>query len=166
MPARVDVLTYRAALAFCDAPQPATPDAARFSLQHAVAVAIVRGAPGIADFEGDMLDHPAVAALRTRITLHCDPELDMAFPGRLTASVTITDAHGRVRMADCPAAWGDPENPMSVADLDAKFRANAAHGGLETAAADAIIDAVRRLDRAPTLDSFADALTCAVAPFG
>lgn len=42
--ARVQVATYAAGLAFCDAPRPASDHAARFSLQHAVAVTLLRGA--------------------------------------------------------------------------------------------------------------------------
>ncbi|MGB3553281.1 MAG: MmgE/PrpD family protein, partial [Jannaschia sp.] len=45
-PDALELRTYGAALAFCDAPRPETDDEARFSLQHAVAVTLIHGPPG------------------------------------------------------------------------------------------------------------------------
>ncbi|MFN7175143.1 MAG: hypothetical protein ACK4MT_10690, partial [Thermaurantiacus tibetensis] len=36
-------------------------------------------------------------------------------------------------------AWGDPENPLSAADVEAKLRALVAWGGLEAEEADAAL---------------------------
>ena len=161
---RIDIHTYQAAIDFCDAAGPTTPDAARFSLQHAVAVALSTGAPAIADFESAALNDAPIADLRRRVHLHVDPTLDAAFPQAYGARLSATDADGRVHDAACPAAWGDPENPMSEADLIAKFRANATYGGLRSEGADHILNAVLALPEAPDLSRLQTALDAALTP--
>lgn len=154
----IDIYTYHSALDFCNAPAPTTPDAARFSLQHAVATTWLRGAPAISDFEGSALKDPEIMALRSRVSLHRDANCDAAFPQAYGARVCVTLRDGRTRSAECPAAWGDPENPMSQADLIAKFRANAAHGDVDPRRASAIIEAVLKLPDAKDLTALNAAL--------
>jgi 2-methylcitrate dehydratase PrpD len=161
---RITVKTYGAALDFCDAPEPGTADAARFSLQHAVATALMRGAPSIVDFEGSALADPAIMAVRRLVQLEKDARLDAAFPQAYGAAVCLSLKNGTVYEKDCPAAWGDPENPMSRADLIAKFCGNAAYGGVGTDAADSAVNAVLGLADAPDLSDFHAAFTTALSP--
>lgn len=161
IPEQITVQTYRAAIEFCDAPDPATADEARFSLQHAVAVALAKGVPTIADFELGALGAPEITALRARVRLEVDADLDAAFPQGYGARVRIVTAEGDVRSETCPAAWGDPENPMSEADIIAKFRANAAHGDLAPHHADRLVQAVMDLPDAPDLGVLRFALSSA-----
>ena len=161
---RVEIHTYGAALAFCDAPNPRTPDAARFSLQHAVALVLSKGAPGITDFEGPALSDPRVAALRPKIHLFTEPVFDAEFPHAYGARVHLTLANGATHEAACPAAWGDPENPMSQDDLIAKFNANAVYGGVAPALADQIVASVLSLADADDLSTLHAALITALSP--
>lgn len=163
-PRRIIVQTYRAALDFCDAPAPATPEEARFSLQHAVAVALAKGAPAIADFDPDALSDPDLIALRARVQLEVAPDLDAAFPQSYGARIRIEAGDGTLQGITCPAAWGDPENPMREADIIAKFRANAAYGKLAAPQADGILQAVLTLPDAPDLSALQAAFDAAFAP--
>jgi 2-methylcitrate dehydratase PrpD len=160
----IDVYTYRAALDFCDQPTPQTSEEARFSLQHAVVMAFLKGAPAISDFDGSALNEPVVVFLRARVHLHVDVAHNDAFPREYGARVRVTLQDGQMHEAICPAAWGDPENPMSEADLIAKFRANAIHGGLAINAADGIIRAVLDLPDAQDLSALQTAFTIALPP--
>jgi len=160
----IDIHTYGPALDFCDAVDPDTPEAARFSLQHAVAVALLKGVPAIGDFEGAALTDPAVARLRRHTRLHVAPDFDAAFPCAYGARVGLTLANGSQFDAACPAAWGDPENPMSPADLITKFRANAAYGGAAAPAAELIVDAVLSLSDMDDMSALHTALTTALSP--
>jgi len=160
----VTIQTYRAALDFCDAPDPPTPEAARFSLQHAVATALLRGTPAIGDFEGANLSDPAIAALRKRTHLETDVAFDAAFPQAYGARVRLLLTNGKTCEKDCPAAWGDPENPMSKADLIAKFHTNCAYGGVTPAETDLIVDAVLALPLADDMTALHTALTTALSP--
>lgn len=161
---RVEIHTYGAALAFCDAPDPETPDEARFSLQHTAAITLLKGAPAIGDFVGAALNDPAAASLRAKIRLFIEPEFDAAFPRAYGARVHLTLTSGATHQAECPAAWGDPENPMSPVDLIAKFLANAAYGGVTPSAAEQIVETVLSLADADDLSALHTALTTALSP--
>lgn len=137
-PQSIRVETYRDSILFCDRPNPASPHDARFSLQHAVAVALRDGPPGLAAFEKSGLDDPAYAALRARVAVAEDAAFTARYPARFGARVTIVDASGATRVFEAPDAWGDAENPMAAGDVVAKFRALARAGGASDDAARAI----------------------------
>lgn len=160
----IEIDTYRAAIDFCDKPAPQTADQARFSLQHAVAMALRDGLPKISDFDGRALTDPGLAALRARVALRADPDFDAAFPADFGARVTVTTLSGAAHAATCPAAWGDPENPMSEADILAKFHANAGHARLAPYAAQALACAVMDLPGAADLTPLSRALAAALTP--
>ena len=56
-----------------------------------------------------------------RIELTIDPELDATFPGQRAARVTIATHDGRSEQYLQPTRKGDPEQPLSDAELDDKF---------------------------------------------
>ena len=139
------VETYSDALRFCDNPNPETAVAAKFSLQHAVAVVAVKGRPTLADFEPKALAR--FAELRARVVVREAADLTAAYPAHFGARVS---AGGRTVIA--ADALGDPENPISVDDLIAKLRSLVAWGGLAESEADmAIALVLESADDAPTL---------------
>ncbi|MDW8480219.1 MAG: MmgE/PrpD family protein [Xanthomonadales bacterium] len=158
--AGIEVACYAAAVAFCDRPEPASPEEARFSLQHALAARILLGEPEPAHYRGAALADPALAALRRRIRLREDEELSRAFPRRFGARVRITLADGRELAAEARDARGDPERPLAEAELIAKARRLFAEGGLSAAGAEGLIAAALTLDgrpAAPLLAAIAEA---------
>lgn len=163
-PQDVTVTTYDAAISFCDAPAPDTAHDARFSLQHCVAVALLRGAPALADFEQAARSDPDIAALRMRVQLREDPEFTRSFPARMAARVEITDSNGQQHVAECLHAPGDPEDPLSEADLQAKTLHNLRHGGATPGAASDLISTCHDLPEARDLDALRDALHVALTP--
>lgn len=138
------VETYGDALAFCNRPAPRTPGEAKFSLQHAVAVVAVRGRPALADFEPDAIADPELAAVRARVSCRVAEPFASAYPAHYGARVTAGGA-----VAEVADAWGDPERPMGLADVEAKLRALVAWGGLEAADADAALRCCAAGDAAP-----------------
>jgi 2-methylcitrate dehydratase PrpD len=156
--AEVTVATYRAALEFCDAPNPQTDHDARFSLQHCVAVALLRGAPTLADFQPGARADPNLAALRARVRLREDPEMTAAFPARMSARLTLRDLSGHVHTAACRDAPGDPEDPLPEAELRDKARRNLRSGGVAPEAAEALIDTCHALPLATDLAALRAAL--------
>ncbi len=115
---RILVETYRDALTFCDNPEPRTVAEAKFSLQHAVAIVLVRGGPRLNDFSLAAIDDPAVASMRSRIDVREDGEFTRAYPGRFGARVS----RGSTAVT-APDAWGDPENPITDEEVQDKTRA-------------------------------------------
>jgi 2-methylcitrate dehydratase PrpD len=100
---------------------PQTADQARFSLHYMVASALVYGSVRLSAFEPARLNDGATRALMKRITKALDPEVDAAFPGRRSARVTITLRDGRRFVHLQPDRKGDPELPLSDADLEGKL---------------------------------------------
>jgi 2-methylcitrate dehydratase PrpD len=126
----IDIATYVDALAFADRPHPSTDHEARFSLQHAVAVALVRGDFTLADAGASTRDEPAIVSLRSRVRVAASPRFDAAYPTRFGSAVTLhrlggTDTRSSQHAGSGPegqlaiesvsvdAALGDPEHPMS-----------------------------------------------------
>ncbi len=118
--AAVQVDAYADAVTFCDKPSPRSVIEAKFSFQHAVAVALLRGRPGLADFDPPAIADPALAALRARVTVAEDAALTRAYPLRFGAAVTVTLADGTTLREAVPDALGDPENPLDEAAIRAK----------------------------------------------
>lgn len=124
------VETYNDALVFCDKPEPKTVIEAKFSLQHSVAVVMLRGRPELADFSLDAVGDPEIAALRNRVKVGQSRTFQDNYPSRFGASVTFA---GQTETA--PDALGDPENPVGLDQLREKARALMAAGGLNEAEA-------------------------------
>lgn len=160
---RIDIYTYQAALDFCDNPTPQTSDEARFSIQHAAATAFLKGKPAISDFELTALTEPKIISLRARVHLHTDAALDAAFPSDFGARICVTSQDMQRHEVTCPAAWGDPENPMSETDLINKFVTNADHGGLTPETTDGLLHALLHLHDAHDLSALQTALTIALS---
>jgi 2-methylcitrate dehydratase PrpD len=157
-PQSIRVLAYGDAIRFCDRANPASTIEAKFSLQHAVAVTLVRGAPVLADFEPQAIQDPAVAAMRARITVQCDPEIDRAYPDRYGAALVATAADGTTLRVDAPDALGDPACPLQSDAIAAKARTLMAFGGLEDRHIEALLDAVVSLPAAKDMLSLGSAL--------
>lgn len=100
---------------------PQNADQARFSLHYMVATALVHGSVRLSAFEPDRLNDPATRSLMQRIDKALDPAVDAAFPGRRGARVTITLRDGRQLTLLQPDRKGDPELPLSDADLEGKL---------------------------------------------
>ena len=100
---------------------PQTPDQARFSLHYMVASALVHGSVRLSAFEPDRLNDPATRSLMQRISKALDAEVDAGFPGRRAARVAIRLRDGRELSLLQPDRKGDPELPLSDADLEGKL---------------------------------------------
>jgi 2-methylcitrate dehydratase PrpD len=93
---------------------------AKFSLQHAAAVCLLRGQPGLDDFDVPATQDRAVAALRAKVRLHEDDALTAVYPAHFGAAMRIGLRDGRVLQAHVTDALGDPEMPLSLAQLHGK----------------------------------------------
>jgi 2-methylcitrate dehydratase PrpD len=106
-----------------DRPEVGDGRSAKVSLQHGVAVALLQGAAGIAQFTDAAVADPHVLTLRGRVTAEDD------------ASIPVESAVVEVRLADGSSLTehvkdgrGTPGRPMSDVELDAKVSECAAFG--------------------------------------
>lgn len=116
---RVD--TYKTALDVTGNFEPRTAFEAKFSLPYVVAHALLYGAVRLNAFEDQRLADTAIRALMAKTKLVADPELTAKFPNVRAARVTVTLRDGRAVEQFAPCRKGDPEAPLTDADLNDKF---------------------------------------------
>ncbi|NQY95729.1 MAG: MmgE/PrpD family protein [Henriciella sp.] len=136
--APIRVETYLDALKFCDRSRPQTVIEGKFSLQHAVAVSLARGAPSLEHFELNALNDPDLATLRARVRVESSAEFDSVYPAHFGARVSLGDQS--VTIED---AMGDPENPVSETQIKDKARMLMQAGGVSDAIARNFIEKIQ-----------------------
>ena len=126
--------------------RPNTPYAALFSLPFCLAVNVVKGRAALEDFEEERLNDPRVLELAGKV--RCSGVDSARFPKYLHGGVRMTLRDGRVLAREEPVNWGNPENPMTWEDVEAKFRGNARRV-LSESGVNAAVKAVLSFEAAP-----------------
>jgi 2-methylcitrate dehydratase PrpD len=145
-------------------PAPTTTDDAQYSLPYGVAAALVFDRVGAEEVDAAAIRDPRVVRLLDAIVLAEDADFSQRFPAERWARLRITLADGRTVTSEPARARGNPENPLSDAELIAKYRALAVPvlGSARAARIEAIIDALPT--DAVALPSLLDALLDAASP--
>jgi 2-methylcitrate dehydratase PrpD len=142
-----------------DHPTPATTEQAQYSLPFPVAAAVLKGSRGDDGWYGlgpdDMLEEalgdPEVRRLATAVRLVEAADLTMAFPERFLARVTMTLVDGRTLVSPDTTFRGELDDPLTDADLSAKYRWLAA-ALLEEDRVDALEAAAWSIADAPSIE--------------
>lgn len=132
---------------------------AQFSAPFAAAVALVRGAAGLAEYAQASVDDPAIRDLMARADCFRDPSLDAVYPQRWPAMAEIRLRDGRTVATRVEHAKGEPENPVPRAELVAKF-ASLVCDLLSPAEAHALAQRILHLDDTCDLGAVLALLTC------
>ncbi len=103
---------------------PATDSHGRVSLQYSIAETLVRGSLGKSAYSAESLRDAEILALARKVRYHVDPTYPG--PGRFKGAVQVTMNDGRVVEEIEEYNRGSAENPMTYAELRAKFDENAA----------------------------------------
>jgi 2-methylcitrate dehydratase PrpD len=149
---KIHIGTYSAALEVAGYETPSTPAEGRFSVKYTVATALTHGSVRLAAFEPERLNDPATRALMKKIDLSVDAGLDAAFPGQRAARITIDTRDGRRGEYLQPTRKGDPEAPLTDAELEHKYLELAVPViGVESAAA--LLKKLWNLDAMTSLDT-------------
>lgn len=122
---------------------PATQAHCRVCLQYTMAEALYAGSLGKNAYSDAMRLNPDVLALARKVEYSVDPTFPG--PGRFKGAVRVTLKDGRVLEEIEEYNRGSAENPMSEAELRAKFDDNAG-GFLSAAQRDRLADAIARAD--------------------
>lgn len=117
----IRVGTYRASVDVTGRKTVTTPFEGRFSSPFVVASALVHGSVRLNGFTPDRLGDPRVQALMQRVTIELDPECEAAFPGRRSARMIVVLKDGRTLSHYQPTRKGDPDAPLTDAELTDKF---------------------------------------------
>ena len=117
----IQIATYAKALEVAGNRTAHTVFEAQFSLSYCVAVALATGSARLEAFTQDGLQDPSVRSLMSLTQLSVDPAAESAYPRQRAATVTLRTRDGRTLTAHAPTRKGDPDNPLSDAELSDKF---------------------------------------------
>ena len=122
--------------------RPATVHQSKFSMGTVLALVARFGHAGLAEFDQHFLDD-STQALRDRVSMVLDAEVDAAYPQRWIGKVTVHTTDGRVLQGRVDEPKGDPGNTLSREEITAKaLRLAAFSGGATAAEMQAAIDAL------------------------
>ncbi|MCW8163604.1 MmgE/PrpD family protein [Verminephrobacter aporrectodeae subsp. tuberculatae] len=108
--------------------RPSTVHQSKFSMGTVLALAARFGHAGLTEFEEAFLA-PETQALRDRVEMVLDPEVDSAYPRQWIGKVTVHTHDGRVFEGRVDEPKGDPGNTLSRDELSAKALRLAAFSG-------------------------------------
>ncbi len=119
-------------------PTPKNGYAGKFSTPYCIAAGFVRGNVGLSDFTDAAVRDPAVVALAGKVRYRIDP--DNPYPRNFTGHIRATLRDGSVIEERQPHMRGGAHEPLTRADIEAKFTLNARHGGYDAAQAAAALE--------------------------
>ncbi len=125
---------------------PQTVHQAKFSMGTVLAIAAIHGQAGLGEFDADYRA-ARVQALRDRVRMVLDAEVDAAYPARWIGKVEVLAKDGRRLAGRVDEPKGDPGNTLSRPELEAKALKLAAYRqGASEAEMRGVIERVWALD--------------------
>lgn len=103
---------------------------ARMSIPYSLAVALVTGKAGIAEFTEEYIKDPLIQRLTKLAVIEGDEELSRLVPDKRVAIVTVEQTDGKSFVNRVEYPKGEPENPLSEDELLAKFLSMTEHAGM------------------------------------
>ena len=129
---------------------------AKFSIPYAVASGLARGRLGLAEFLPAAFIEPRIERLMDKVEYAIDPA--STFPRHYSGEVEVTLDDGRKFSNRVAVNRGNPERPLTNAEIEAKFFENAALT-LTESAAQRIRDQVLGLEKLASAADFEATLT-------
>jgi len=118
----------------------------QFSMPFGAAIALVTGQAGLSVFSGAWLQNTEVRKLMQKVECYTSPALDEYYPAEWRASASILMHDGQEYSAQVRYALGDPHNPLSWAQLEARFHELAAPVIEDVEKREEMIEGVKSLD--------------------
>ncbi|WP_417560435.1 MmgE/PrpD family protein [Marinomonas sp.] len=117
----IDIHGYDATKKMCDRENPQDAQQARFSLQYCLAAYCLTGKVRLEAFNDEALTRQDIRDFAKRISVHRDEELSKLYPGVRSARVIIKLINGEELFYHQKTRKGDPEDPLTDAELIHKF---------------------------------------------
>ena len=138
-----------------DKRRPVSSYGAKFSLPYSIAVMLVHGKAGLAEFTDEAIQDRAVLNLAAKVRYVLDPSID--YPRHFSGHVKIVLDDGTSLEENQPHPRGGYEDPLPPDAIEDKFRANA-RLALPQDRTEKLITAVRALEQVASIGSVADLL--------
>ncbi|HYJ14942.1 MAG TPA: MmgE/PrpD family protein, partial [Candidatus Limnocylindria bacterium] len=129
---------------------PESRESADHSFFYLAAAALSDGEISEAQFAPGRWLQPAMREAMARVSVRTDPSLNTHTPGSYPAVVKLILQSGESREVEVIFPKGHPNNPMSPAEVETKFRA-CARGCLTSARQDKVIANARELEKLPSV---------------
>jgi 2-methylcitrate dehydratase PrpD len=120
---------------------------AKFSMEYCMAVLLVVGHAGLAQFQDDVVNRPDLQAMLKRVEFYNNPDADAAGADKMRSFVEVTLKDGRTLSGQSDFAKGSPQKPISFEDEEQKFQGCAEYAKLSRVKADKIVESVKGLER-------------------
>ena len=141
---KIEVHTYKLAVGSHDHTEIKGISSAKLSTPYAVALAVVKGCCGYADYNDDNLNDYWIKNLTRKVRVIEDDNLTAQSPAVRGAKVIISLKDGHTYESTCLYPKGEPENPLTQEELENKFRGLAMYGGLSSAECDEVISEINK----------------------
>ncbi len=135
---------------------PATVHQSKFSMGTVLALAARHGHAGLDEFDSEYLAATTVA-LREKVSMVLDAEVDAAYPRRWIGKVSVQTTDGRLLKGRVDEPKGDPGNTLSREEITAKALRLIAYGGaLQDAPAKAVVQRLWQVAQWPRVQRLLD----------
>lgn len=139
---RIEVHTYKLAVGSHDHIDIKGISSAKLSTPYAVALALVKGCAGYANYNEENLNDYWIKNITRKVKVIEDEELTQRSPAVRGATVTLYLKNKGVFEAQCLFPKGEPENPLTNEDLENKFKGLALYGGWSEEKCNSVISSI------------------------
>ena len=126
--------------------QPRTGLQAKFSMEFCMAILLLEGKAGLAEFTDAVAQRPDVQEMIGRIKFYTDPEAEKAGYDKMTTIIKIGLKNGRTVSGRADFGKGSPSDPMSYDEVADKFQQCASFATWLPTKVSKIIQTVRNLE--------------------
>ena len=120
---------------------------AKFSMEFCMAILLLDGKAGLAEFTDETVTRPDVKAMIERIDFGIHPEAEAAGYDKMTTIIDIHLKDGATISGRADFGKGSPANPMSFDEVADKFRSCAEFAHWPKAKAESVVAMVRDLEQ-------------------
>jgi 2-methylcitrate dehydratase len=114
-------------------------------MPYTVAVALIHGSVAEHHFDDEYLRDPKIRALAKRVKVEASEEADRRMPEAMRCNLKLVTKSGATHTAVVDYHKGHYKNPMSDAEVEAKFR-GLARNVLEPAQTDRLLEALWKIE--------------------
>jgi 2-methylcitrate dehydratase PrpD len=125
---------------------------AKFSMEFCMAILLIEGKAGLAEFTDAVVNRADVKAMIERVDFVVDDEAEAAGYDKMTTLIAITLKDGRTISGRADFGKGSPANPMNYEEVSDKFRETAGFASLGRERIEDVIAMVRDLDTLPSIE--------------
>jgi 2-methylcitrate dehydratase PrpD len=136
---------------------------AKFSMEFCMAILLIEGRAGLAEFTDEVVLRPDVQAFLDKIDFVVDEDAERAGYHKMTTIIDIELNDGRRISGRSDFGKGSPINPMSYDEVAEKFRQCAEFARLPKERAGDIVAMVRDLETLPSIERLTSALRLPLA---